>query len=209
MIMFHGDDKGLVIPPNVAPTHAVIVPIYFEKDKDIILKEAKKIAESIKGLDVIFDDRSEYTPGYKFNDWELKGVPVRIEIGPKDIEKNQVVMVRRDTGEKIFVPIAEVNAKLKSLLKEIQKNLLSKAKAFLKSAIVEVKNWDEFLKAINDKKMVLAPWCTDAECEDWIKDKTQGAKSISIPLDQPKKLSGKCAHCGRPAKCVAYFAKSY
>jgi len=209
MIMFHGDDKGLVIPPNVAPTHAVVVPIYFEKDKDIVLKEAKKIADSIKGLDIIFDDRGDYTPGYKFNDWELKGVPVRIEVGPRDIEKKQVVMVRRDTGEKLFVPIAEVNTKLKSLLKDIQKNLLDKAKAFLKSTIVEVKSWDEFLKAINDKKMVRAPWCAETECEDWIKDKAQGVKSINIPFDQPKKISDKCAHCGKPAKCVAYFAKSY
>ncbi len=209
MIMFHGDDKGLVIPPNVAPTHAVVVPIYFEKDKDIVLKEAKKIADSIKGLDIIFDDREDYTPGYKFNDWELKGVPVRIEVGPRDIEKKQVVMVRRDTGEKLFVPIAEVNPTLKSLLKDIQKNLLDKAKAFLKSTIVEVKSWDEFLKAINDKKMVRAPWCAETECEDWIKDKAQGVKSINIPFDQPKNISEKCAHCGRPAKCVALFAKSY
>lgn len=209
MIMFHGDDKGLVIPPNVAPTHAVVVPIYFEKDKDAVLKEAKKIADGIKGFDVILDDREDYTPGYKFNDWELKGVPVRIEIGPRDIEKKQVVMVRRDTGEKLFVPIAEVNTKLKSLLKEIQKNLLNKAKAYLKSAVAEVKTWDEFLKAIDDKKMVLAPWCAESECEDWIKDKAQGVKSINIPFDQPKKLPEKCAHCGKPAKCVAYFAKSY
>lgn len=210
MILFHGDDKGLVIPPAVAPTHAVIVPIYFkDEDKKKVIEEAKKVEKSIKGFDIIFDDREEVTPGFKYNDWELKGVPVRIELGPKDIEKGQVVMARRDTGEKIFVPVNEANARLKSLLKDIQKNLLENAKRKLKDSIAEVKDWDGFLKAINDKKMVFAPWCQETECEDWIKDKSGGAKSINIPFDQPKKLPEKCAHCGRPAKCFAYFAKSY
>jgi prolyl-tRNA synthetase len=208
MIMFHGDDKGLVMPPAVALTHAVVVPIY-TKDKESVLKEAKKVAGSIKGLDVIFDDRDEYTPGYKFSDWEMKGIPVRIEIGPKDIEKKQVVMVRRDTGEKTFVPLKDINTKLKSLLKDIQKSLLEKAKKSLKASIVEVKTWDDFLKAIKDKKMVKAPWCEETECEDWIKDKSGGAKSINIPFDQPKRISGKCAHCGKTAKSMALFAKSY
>ena len=208
MILFHGDDKGLVIPPAVAPTHAVIVPIYM-KDKEVVLKEANKIKDSIKGFDVILDDRDEYTPGYKYSDWELKGVPVRIEIGPKDIEKKQVVMVRRDTGEKEFVPVADINKKLKSLLKDIQKNLLKNAKKSLKDSIVDVKKWDDFVKAIKDRKMVRAAWCEEEICEDWIKDKSGGAKSINIPFDQPKKIPAKCAHCGKPAKSVALFAKSY
>jgi len=208
MILFHGDDKGLVTPPAVAPTHAVVVPIY-TKDKEKILKEAKKIAGSIKGFEVILDDRDEFTPGYKFSDWEMKGIPVRIEIGPKDIEKKQVVMVRRDTGEKAFVPIKDINTKLKSLLKDIQKNLLAKAKKSLKENIIDVKNWDEFLKAIKNKKMARAPWCEETVCEDWIKDKSGGAKSINIPFDQPKKIPAKCAHCGKQAKCIALFAKSY
>jgi len=208
MIMFHSDDKGLVLPPAVAPTHAVVVPIY-TKDKEKVLKEAKKIKDSIKGLDIVLDDRDEYTPGYKFSDWEMKGVPVRIEIGPKDIEKKQVVLVRRDTGKKEFIPIKDINTKLKSLLKDIQKNLLEKARKSLKASIVEVKTWDEFVKAIKDQKMVRAPWCRETACEDLIKDKSGGAKSINIPFDQPKKISGKCAHCGKTAKCFALFAKSY
>jgi prolyl-tRNA synthetase len=208
MILFHGDDKGLVIPPAVAPTHAVVVPIY-TKDKEKVLKEAKKIKDSIKGHDIILDDREEYTPGYKFSDWELKGVPVRIEIGPKDIGKKQVVMVRRDTGKKEFVPIKDVNTKLKSLLQDIQKNLLENAKKSLKDSIVDVKDWKEFLKAIKNKKMVRAGWCEDASCEDWIKEKSGGAKSINIPFDQPKKVPDKCAHCDKKAKSVALFAKSY
>ncbi|MBW2986101.1 proline--tRNA ligase [Candidatus Woesearchaeota archaeon] len=208
MIFFHGDDKGLVIPPAVAPTHAVIVPIYM-KDKEKVLKAANKIKASIKGYDIILDDRDEYTPGYKYGDWEMKGVPVRIEIGPKDIEKKQVVMVRRDTGEKAFVPVKDINTKLKSLLKDIQKNLLETAKKSLKNNIVQVKDWKEFLKAIKDKKMVKAAWCEETECEEWIQDKSGGAKSINIPFDQPKKIPEKCCRCGKKAKSVALFAKSY
>lgn len=208
MIMFHGDDKGLVIPPAVAPTHAVVVPIYM-KDKEKVLKQAKKIKDSIKDYEVILDDRDEYTPGYKFSDWEMKGIPVRIEIGPKDIEKKQVVMVRRDTGKKEFVSIKDINTKLKSLLADIQKNLLATAKKSLKSNIVDVKDWKSFVKAIKDKKMVRAAWCEEEECEDWIKDKSGGAKSINIPFDQPKKIPAKCCHCGKKAKSMALFAKSY
>lgn len=208
MIMFHSDDKGLVIPPAVASTHAVVVPIYM-KDKEKVLKEAKKIKDSIKGYEIILDDREEYTPGYKFSDWEMKGVPVRIEIGPKDIEKKQVVMVRRDNGKKEFVSIKDINTKLKSLLNDIQKNLLANAKKSLKSNIIEVKDWKEFVKAIKDKKMVRAAWCEEEECEDWIKDKSGGAKSINIPFDQPKKIPDKCCHCGKKAKSMTLFAKSY
>ena len=118
-------------------------------------------------------------------------------------------MVRRDTGEKIFVPVADINKKLKSLLKDIQKNLLKNAKKFLKDSIVDVKKWPDFLKAIKEKKMVRTAWCEETACEDWIKDKTVGAKSINMPFDQPKKIPEKCTHCGRPAKSIALFAKSY
>jgi len=208
MVLMHGDDKGLVLPPRVAPVQAVVVPIFY-KEKDKVLAEANRIKERLKEFDIELDDREEYTPGWKFNQWELKGVPVRIEIGPKDIEKKQVVMVRRDTGEKSFVSYDELKEKLDELLESIHSNLLEKAKKFIEDSTVETKEWPEFLKAIKDKKMVYAPWCGSTECEDWIKDKTGGAKSLNIPFNLPKKIDEKCPHCGRPAKVWCYFARSY
>ncbi|MBD3203901.1 proline--tRNA ligase [Candidatus Woesearchaeota archaeon] len=208
MIMMHGDDKGLVLPPNVAPLKAVIVPIFY-KEKDKVLAEANRIKERLKDFDIELDDREEYTPGWKFNQWEMKGVPVRIEIGPKDIEKQQVVMVRRDTGEKSIVKYTEVKEKLAELLDYIQSNLFENAKKFIEENTVETKDWAEFIKAIKDKKMVYAPWCAETECEDWVKEKTGGAKTLNIPFNLPKKIDEKCPHCGKPAKVWCYFARSY
>lgn len=209
MILFHGDDKGLIIPPKVAPIQAVIVPILFDETRDKVLKEANKIKDLLKDFSVNLDDRDAYTPGWKFNEWELKGVPLRIEIGPKDLASNQAVIVRRDTGEKSTVKTKEIAAKAKELLDAIQKNLFDKAKKFLKDNTVEPKNWQEFKKAIADKKLVRAEWCESAECADAIKNETEGAKALNIPFEQPKKLQGSCAHCGKNAKVVALFAKSY
>ncbi len=209
MVAIHGDDKGLVLPPYLAPTQAVIVPIFF-KDMNLVLTEAKKIQGQLAGdFRVILDDRTEYTPGWKFNEWEMKGVPVRIEIGPKDVEKKQVVLVRRDTGVKSFVKITELKKALSDLLGDINTNLYTRAKKFLDDNIVETKDWAEFLNAIKNKKMVYSPWCGETECEEWIKDKTDGAKTINIPLNLPKKISEKCPQCGKPAKVWCYFAKSY
>lgn len=206
MVMTHSDDKGLVLPPRAAPMKAVIVPILFDKTKDVVLKEAKKIHSKIE--DSHLDDREEYSPGFKFNEWELKGVPIRIEIGPKDIHNKQVVLVRRDTGEKENVKIKDLNKKIKETLEDIQSNLFKKAKKFLDSSIKEVKNWKEFEKVVLNKKMALAPFCGTVECEDLIKDKTKGANSRLIPFKQ-KKISGKCVHCDKKAKFYAIFGKAY
>ncbi|MBW2978709.1 proline--tRNA ligase, partial [Candidatus Woesearchaeota archaeon] len=136
MIMIHGDDKGLVLPPKVAPLQAVIVPIYF-KEKGRVMESAEKIKKSLEGdFRIHLDNREEYTPGWKFNEWEMKGVPVRIEIGPKDIEKSQVILVRRDTGEKIPVLIKDLNKTLSDILQLIHDNLYSKAKKSLEDNIV-------------------------------------------------------------------------
>ncbi len=208
VIMLHGDDKGLVIPPRVAPVHAVIIPIIIGKSKGNIVEKAHEIKKSLKNYNIKIDDRDEYNPGWKFNEWELKGVPVRIEIGPKDMEKNQVIMVRRDTGEKEAVGFNEINKKLKETLDKIQKNLFEKAKKLIDENIVEVEKWDDFVNQIKKKKIVKAFFCGDKECEELIKSGADGATSRCITFDE-KKQKGKCIKCGRPAEYKIYFSKSY
>jgi len=207
IIMVHGDDKGLVLPPKIAPIKAVIVPILFKENKEKVLEVANKIKKSLK-IETELDDRDGYTAGWKFNEWEMKGVPIRIEIGPKDVEKNQAVIVRRDTGSKEFVSIEAVPDRVKELLKIIQKEMFEKAKKFLYANIVEAKTMDEMIKAINDKKIVKAYFCGSAECEDWIKDKTGGATTRCIPFKQ-KKAKSKCVYCEKEANEAAYFGKCY
>ncbi|MFH1590258.1 MAG: proline--tRNA ligase [archaeon] len=208
MFAIHGDDKGLIIPPKIAPIQVVIVPIIFEDSKKKVLKKALDLKKSLKGVSVELDTRENYSPGWKFNQWEMKGVPLRIEVGPKDIEKKQVVIARRDTGEKIFVKEKDVNKKVKELLVDIQNNLFKKAKKFIDDRTVKTDDFDAAKSAIKAGKIVFMPWCGGVECEEWIKDKTGGAKSLNIPFNQkvPKK---KCAQCGEKAKFYAYFGKSY
>ncbi|MEA1994210.1 MAG: proline--tRNA ligase [Euryarchaeota archaeon] len=207
LVMIHSDDKGLVLPPKVAPIEAVIVPIVFEEEKESVLEEARKIRQMItEKYSVEMDDREGYTAGYKFNDWELKGVPVRIEVGPRDIKKGQVVLVRRDTGEKKAVKVEELMKKIERLFSAIQDNLYKKAKKNLEENTVKVKLYEEFKKAVKDRKMVKAPFCGSVECEERIKDET-GATSACIPFKSKDK--GKCILCGKDAKGVVYFAKHY
>ncbi len=210
MIMTHGDDKGLVIPPRLAPTQVVVVPIIFKENKDLILAKAKDIIKrlKLKNYSVELDDRDSYTPGWKFNEWELKGVPLRIEIGPKDLEEDQLIIVRRDTNEKITIKTKDLEKKIDETLNDIQENLLKKAKEYLKSSIVEAKNFDDFVKVIKNKRMAKALFCGETECEDWIKDKTEGATCRCIPFEQ-KSAKGKCVQCGKEAKFWALFGKGY
>ncbi len=208
IVMVHSDDKGLVLPPKVAPTQIVIVPIYKSDNKNKIIKKASEIKNKLKTYSVKLDDRDGYTPGWKFNEWELKGVPLRIEIGPKDIVKNQVVLVRRDDNNKEFVKITQLDKKIKSVLDDMQKSLFDKAKKFLNSNIVEAKDWNDFVKQIKNRKLVKAFFCGNVECEDCIKDKTGGATSRLIPLEQPGKI-GKCVHCNKEGKFLVYFGKAY
>lgn len=209
MIAVHSDDKGLVIPPKLAPTQAVIVPIIFEDSKKKVLKKAEEIKKSLKDLNIMLDDREEYKPGWKFSEWELKGVPIRIELGPRDLAKNQVMVARRDTGEKEVMKIKDLSKKIPSLLENIQKNLYNKANKFLKQNIVHVKNYNEFKKAIEDKKIVLAPFCHKTNCEDKLKAKSGGAKSLNMPLNQKPLKNQKCFVCGKAATVACYFGKSY
>lgn len=207
LVMTHSDDKGLVLPPNIAPIQIAIIPIFF-KDKERVLKESKELKKQLKHYSVELDDRDEYTPGWKFNEWEMKGVPLRIEIGPKDIEKKQVVLVRRDTNKKEHVKIKDLDKEVKTTLEDIQNSLFTKAKKYLDSSIKKTTDWKEFLKIIKDKQIALSLFCGEIKCEDWIKDKTGGASSRCIPLNQ-ERVTGKCVHCDKEAKFWAYFAKSY
>ena len=203
----HSDDKGLVLPPKLAPTQVVIVPIIFDKTKEKVLKEANKLKEQLEkqGISVNLDDREGYSPGWKFNEWELKGIPIRIELGPRDVENGQAVVVQRDTGDKKTLSLNEISKKIPSLLDLIQKNLLKNAKKYLKDAIVEVTTLKEAGKVIKKNKIIFAPWCGEGDCEETFKEKT-GAKSLNSP---GKKASGTCFACKHPAKTWFYFGKSY
>lgn len=204
MILYHGDDKGLVIPPRVAPLQAVVVPIIFEDSKKKVVAKARDVAKKLEkaGITVCVDDREGYTAGWKFNEWELKGVCVRVEVGPKDVEKGHVVLVRRDSGKKSFVKFADVAKALKAELEKMQKDLFSKARKFLDENTVRVKSWEEFRKA--GEKAVLAPWC--GGCGEKVKAET-GMKCLNIPFEE--KASGKCAVCGKPASVVGFFGRPY
>lgn len=207
VIMVHGDNRGLVLPPGIAPVQAVILPIAAHKGG--VMEKAEEIFDQLKEeIRVELDDRENYSPGWKFNEWEMKGVPVRIEIGPKDIEKNQVVLFRRDTLEKEIVPLNEVKVRVENLLKDVHNNLLLKAKKMRDEHTYYVKNLDE-MKEIMDNKpgFVKAPWCQDRECEDKIKEET-GATMRCIPFEQ-EDLGNICPFCGKEARAMTYFAKAY
>ncbi|MEM4268002.1 MAG: proline--tRNA ligase [Candidatus Woesearchaeota archaeon] len=210
MIMCHSDDKGLVLPPNVAPIKVVIVPILFDSTTEQVLNVCRKVKDMLLSamIECVLDDRPQYTPGWKYNEWELKGVPIRLEIGPKDIEKNQAVLVRRDTSKKNPVSISGIEKTIQSVLSEIQKNLYDTAKKHLTESIVDVKTWVEFVDAIARKKLVLANFCGREACESDIKDKTNGVTSRCIPLED-KPVEGACINCGEIAGYKVYFARSY
>ncbi|ADL08002.1 proline--tRNA ligase [Thermosediminibacter oceani] len=209
IIMTHGDDRGLKLPPRVAPIQVVIVPI-FGQQKEEILEKSRSLYQTLKNNNfrVELDDRDEYTPGWKFNEWEMKGVPVRLEIGPKDLAQNQVLLVRRDTGEKISVKEADLIPYLTDLLEGIQTNMYKQAKKFMEENTREALNFEELKDIIENKKgFVKAMWCGSGECEKRVKEET-GATLRCIPFDQ-EQISDKCVVCGKEAKKMVYFAKSY
>ena len=211
MVMVHGDDKGLIMPPKVAPVQVVVVPIPFKgAEPAAISAKAKEIGENLKAKDlsVILDDREEYTPGWKFNQWELKGVPVRIEIGPRDLRQGQAILVRRDTGQKTPVKQADLPIAVEKLLQQIQDNLFSKAKALLQEKTTAVQDYEEFKKVVCEKGgFVKAAWCGNADCESKIKDETSA--TIRVRPFQKEEPTSYCIYCGREAKEMVYFARSY
>jgi prolyl-tRNA synthetase len=211
MVMVHGDDKGLVLPPKVAPVQVVIVPIpYKGMETEAIKAKTEEIYNQLikLGIATVLDDRTEYTPGWKFNEWELKGVPVRIEIGPRDAKQKQVTLVRRDTREKMVAKEEEAADAATKLLEDIQNSLFNKAKKLLEEDTATVKTYEEFQQVLQNKGGFLrASWCGNSTCEEKIKDET-GATIRVVPFNKEKTFS-KCVHCGEEAKEVVYFARSY
>ena len=208
MLAVHGDDKGIVLPPRVAPNKVVIIPILFKKDKIKVLKEAKSIGKKLEKYDIILDDREDYSPGWKYNEWELKGVPLRIEIGPRDLKNREVIIVRRDTNQKMIVKQKDLVKKVENLLNCMQKDMLNKARKELNKKIIKTPNIKALKKTIKDQNVALSYWDGTTESEENIKDQVSGAKILCIPYNQPKKL-GNCVCSGKPAKYQVYIAKSY
>ncbi|VVT57479.1 uncharacterized protein SAPINGB_P005716 [Magnusiomyces paraingens] len=233
MVMVHSDNKGLVLPPRVAETQVVVVPVGLtakstpEQRKEI-QDSCRKIEADLAaaGVRVTGDYRDNYSPGWKFADWELRGVPLRIEFGPQDLKKQQLIAVRRDNGAKLTFGLDTFVSSVQAELEKIQVDLYDKAKASFDGHITKADSLDKFVPALNTKNVVLAPFCGEEACEDEIKDKTarqgqegvevdekapsMGAKSLCIPFDQPELAAGtKCVGCGQPAKFHTLFGRSY
>ncbi|CAI5707671.1 unnamed protein product [Peronospora farinosa] len=237
MIMVHGDDKGLVLPPRVAPTQVIVVPILFQDRDEIdeIVAKADEIVAKLAdaGIRIEADKRRVYTPGWKYNHWELKGVPLRFEVGPKDIAKKQVRVVRRDNGAKEDVPETELASRIPALLEQIQQDMLERATAQRDSQIREVTDWKDFMPALQDGCMVLTPFCNEIEWEEIVKTKSReesltlmgleeeadntatsaAAKTLCIPFtkneESPVTAETKCFISGKPAKCWVLWGRSY
>jgi len=212
LIMVHGDDQGLVLPPRLAPTQAVIVPIYKnDAEKSKVMEVADRVFKELKaaGIRVKMDDRDNVSSGFKFNDWEMRGVPARVEIGPKDVEKGSVALARRDRPGregKTFVSQTDLASTVAGLLVEIQDSLLKRATEFRDANIHTVNTYDELKEAVKDG-WAFAYWCESRECETKVKEDTK-ATTRNIPFNQPDE-EGTCVVCGKPSKRKVYFAKAY
>eukprot|EP01120_Amphizonella_sp_Union-15-10_P006502 TRINITY_DN2103_c0_g1_i1.p1 TRINITY_DN2103_c0_g1~~TRINITY_DN2103_c0_g1_i1.p1 ORF type:complete len:505 (-),score=85.79 TRINITY_DN2103_c0_g1_i1:163-1677(-) len=229
LVMVHGDNKGLRLPPRAAPIQAVIVPIYQKDNQAVLVDKANEILKILvkHGIRTHFDDRVNYKPGWKYNHWETKGVPVRLELGAKDIQNNSIMAVRRDTGAKQAIKLDVLIQSLSNLLEEIQRNMFEEAKKVRDAHIIRATNFDDFIIALSKGNMVLVPWCESPACEEEIKDKsakaskalatdakfelTSSAKSLCIPLDQPElPADSKCfCGCNSDAKSWTLFGRSY
>lgn len=233
MIMIHADNQGLVLPPNVACIQVIIVPCGLtanttDAERNDLLKKCGELESKLKTKDIRVegDYRDNYSPGWKYNHWELKGVPIRIELGPKDVKANQFVAVRRDTGEKIIVKNDGSEVQILNLLKTIHESMLRKATLDLESHTKITKNWDEFCKYLDSKNIIMSPFCGDSHCEEQIKADSardeanaepgapaMGAKTLCIPFEQPKNIdaSDKCIRsvCTNKPKFYTLFGRSY
>ncbi len=210
MIMTHSDDKGLVLPPKLAPIQVVIIPIYYSKeDRGKIVQEAKKIQDVLTDVEIRtqLDDRDQVTPGFKFHDWELKGIPIRIEIGPKDVAKNQVVMARRYNQTKDSISIDKLSGAIAAELENIQQQMFDAAKKILDESISAVSQYEQFKAELENGKMLSCSWCGKQECEDKIKEET-GAELRVIPSDDGKKVET-CIYCKDNGTANVLFARGY
>ena len=205
--MAHGDNRGLKLPPKVAPIQAVIVPVAMHKEG--VQEKAKELYEKLnQKYRMELDVRDNYTPGYKFNDWEMRGVPVRIELGPRDIENGVCVIVRRDTLEKLVINLDEIDLKLQEILNDIQTNMFEECKKRMNDRTTIATNMDEFIINLNENQgYVKAMWCGDETCENKIKELT-GAHSRCIPFNK-ENISDKCVCCGKPAKEFVVWGRQY
>ena len=212
MIMVHGDDNGLVLPPRLAPIQAVVVPIFKnDAEKEKVMEVADRLFAELKaaGVRVKFDDRDNVSSGFKFNDWEMRGVPVRVEIGPKDVEKGTVALARRDKPGKegkTFVSQEGIANTVKNLLTDVQASLLKRATEYRDANIHNVDNYEDLKKVVQDG-WALSYWCESTECEKKVKEDAK-ATTRNIPFNQPEG-EGKCVVCGKPSKRKVYFAKAY
>ena len=210
IIMSHGDDQGLVLPPKLAPIQVVIVPIYKnDEERSKVMPFIENLKLALSDFRIKVDDRTELSPGFKYNDWEMRGVPVRLEVGPRDVEKNSVMAARRDIpgrdGKKIL-SLEGLSGQIAELLLEIHSSMYEKAKAFRDSHIFDPKDYEE-LKTTIEKGWAFSWWCGDAACEAKVKEDTK-ATTRCIPLDQPGG-TGKCIVCGKEAHEKVYFSKAY
>lgn len=206
IIMVHGDNSGLVLPPAIAPTQLVIIPIAAHKEG--VQEKVNELEERLSKVARVKLDDSDKKPGWKFSEYEMKGVPLRLEVGPRDIEKNQVILVRRDTREKIFVSMDELETKVVEILEQFQNDLLEKARKHRDSHTYVVQSMGEFKKVLNEKPgFIKTMWCGDEACEKEIKEET-GATARCIPFEQ-ENLSDHCVCCGKEAKHMVYWGKAY
>jgi prolyl-tRNA synthetase len=210
VIAIHGDDKGLIIPPAIAPYQVVIIPIYYKKgEKEKVFKKAVELEKGL-GVRSYADLKEDHTPGWKFNYWELMGVPIRIEIGPKDLKKKQVVVARRDTGKKEVIKEKDLKEKVEFLLKNIEDDLRKKADKFFSENLSEAKNFEELKKILEEKGgLVKIEWCGNVECANEIKARTSGGTIRGTIFGKEEKPKGNCIFCGKKAKQIVYVAKQY
>jgi len=211
IIMVHGDDAGLILPPRLAPYQVVVVPIWRkDTEKTAVIETVERVQKMLKGKVRVKVDLSENTPGWKFNEWELRGVPVRMEIGPRDVQNNSVVLVRRDNRVKEPVPLEALETRLPALLEEVQKALFQRAAEFRANNTYYTDSYEEFKEIIAEKRgFVRVKWAEDSAAELAIKEETKATLRV-IPFDQPEGgVQGKCFYTGKPATCEAIFARAY
>ncbi|MEX2355902.1 MAG: proline--tRNA ligase [Thermaerobacterales bacterium] len=211
LIMVHGDTRGLVLPPRVAPYQAVIVPIAPARVREKVLAAAENVRERLAaaGVRVQLDDRAEHSPGWKFNEWELRGVPLRLELGPRDLDAGQLVMVRRDTGAKVSIPDSELETAVTNDLAVMQDEMLARARQTLADHTFPVTTMDELKSLAADRRgFAAAGWCGAAGCETAVKEST-GATIRCIPINGEPAAGSTCIHCGEPALHQVYLARAY
>ncbi|KAH6569915.1 hypothetical protein BASA50_005223 [Batrachochytrium salamandrivorans] len=236
MVMVHGDDKGLILPPRVASIQVIVIPVGItaktsDADRANIYAKAEELAATLKksGVRAKSDSRDNYSPGYKYNHWELRGVPIRLELGPKDISKNESRSVRRDNGVAEQLSLDTITTSIPALLAKVQASMFEKAKKERDSRVIQLESWDKFVETLNKKCLVLAPWCEEVVCEESVKDRSacsatddnepvddkapsMGAKSLCIPFEQPEggvKSGAKCFACERDAVSYTLWGRSY